>query len=481
MLFNSWQFAIFIPIVFILYWLLPHRFRWVLLFAASYYFYMSWNVKYVVLILFTTCASYFAALFLEKTENEKTRKLILAVTLIACLGVLFVFKYFNWFFESLSAVLSVFSIRLHPITLKWLLPVGISFYTFQTLSYVIDVYRGKVKAERHFGIYATFISFFPQLVAGPIERTSNLLPQIKGEHSFNREQALYGIKLMAVGFFKKMVVADNFAPYVDKIFSDIHNFSGFTLIIAAIMFSIQIYCDFSGYSDIARGASKLMGIELMENFKSPFMSSSIKETWSRWHISLTTWFRDYLYIPLGGSRCSKIRYYFNIFVTFLVSGLWHGASWTYVFWGGLSGLGQIFEDIVGIKSYKKRNFIWALRVILAFTFFYLCAAFFRSETIEDAFFLIGHAFNGISNPIEYLKLGFSMNSWLESGQFAFAARLVIALVPLTLYDYFSLDHDVIAEVSNWKAPARYSLYFAMMIIICMFRAINGVTFVYFQF
>ena len=481
MLFNSWQFAVFLPIVFALYWLLPHRFRWVLLFIASYYFYMSWNVKYVVLILFTTAVSYFAAILLEKTENIKNRKLILAATLVSCLGVLFVFKYFNWFFESLSAVLSLFTIQLQPITLKWLLPVGISFYTFQTLSYVIDVYRGKVKAERHFGIYATFISFFPQLVAGPIERTSNLLPQIREEHVFNSDQAIYGIKLMAVGFFKKMVVADNFAPYVDTIFSDVHSYSGFTLIIAAIMFSIQIYCDFSGYSDIARGTSKLMGIELMENFKSPFMASSIKETWSRWHISLTSWFRDYLYIPLGGSRCGKARYYFNIFVTFLVSGLWHGASWTYVFWGGLSGLGQIFEDIVGIKSYKKRNFIWVIRVALAFTFFYLCASFFRAETIEDAFYLITHAFSGIFQPIEYIRSGFSMNGWLENGGAAFAIRILAALIPLTLYDYFSLDYDVIAEVRKWKAPARYALYFAVMIIICMFRAINGVTFVYFQF
>ena len=482
MLFNSWRFAIFLPIVFILYWALPHRYRWILLFAASYYFYMSWNVKYVVLILFTTAVSYFAAIFLEKTEDTHKKKLILWVTLIACLGVLFVFKYFNWFFESLSAILSIFTIKLQPITLKWLLPVGISFYTFQTLSYVIDVYRGKVKAEHHFGIYATFISFFPQLVAGPIERTQNLLPQIKAEHHFSCEQATYGLKLMAVGFFKKMVVADNFAPYVDTVFADVHSYSGFALLIAAMMFAIQIYCDFSGYSDIARGTSKLMGIELMENFKSPFLSSSVKETWGRWHISLTSWFRDYVYIPLGGSRCSRWRYRLNIFITFLVSGLWHGASWTYVFWGGLSGLGQIFEDIFGIKSYtKKRNGIWVIRVIIAFTFFYLCAAFFRAETISDAFYLISHIPVGLSHPIEYLRSGFTMNNWLDKEYFAFAARFLIGAVPLLIYDYFSLDHDVIAEVSRWKAPARYALYFAVMIVICMFRAANGVTFVYFQF
>ena len=275
--FNSLHFAVFLPLVFALYWSLPHRFRWFLLLLSSYYFYMSWNAKYVFLILFTTVISYAAAILLEENPRHGRRKLILGGTLIACLGVLLLFKYGNFLLESIAGLLSVFAIPFHPVTLRLLLPVGISFYTFQTLSYVIDVYRGRIKAERHFGIYATFVSFFPQLVAGPIERSENLLPQIKAEHQFDYDQASYGMKLMTWGFFKKMVIADNLALYVDRIYNNVLQYYGFSLILATVFFTIQIYCDFSGYSDIARGAAKLMGIELMENFKSPYFSTSIRE------------------------------------------------------------------------------------------------------------------------------------------------------------------------------------------------------------
>ncbi|MBQ4429881.1 MAG: MBOAT family protein, partial [Synergistaceae bacterium] len=280
MLFNSWQFGVFLPIVFALYWSLPHRFRWALILIASYWFYMSWNVKYVVLILFTTGISYIAAIMLERFRNNPhAKKLILTFTLLSCLGVLFVFKYFNFFAGAVADFLQMFALHLHPSTLKLLLPVGISFYTFQTLAYVIDVYRGNTKAEHHFGIYAAFISFFPQLVAGPIERTNNLLPQIKARHDFDYGQAVYGVKLMAWGFFKKLCVADVLAVYSDRVFNDVYNYRGFALILAAGFFTFQIYCDFSGYSDIARGCAKLFGIELMENFRSPYFSASIREFW----------------------------------------------------------------------------------------------------------------------------------------------------------------------------------------------------------
>lgn len=273
MLFNSFAFAIFLPIVFALYWCLPHKYRWVLILIASYYFYMSWNVKYVVLILFTTVVSYVAALLLEKYRNRRYIYIyILTGTLVSCLGVLFFFKYFNFVSESVSDVLQLFAIQTHPITLNLLLPVGISFYTFQTLSYVIDVYRGEVPAERHFGYYAAFISFFPQLVAGPIERTRNLLPQIKAQHEFDYTQASYGLKLMAWGFFKKLCVADVLAVYVDAAYSSLRTQTGFALLFAIFGFTIQIYCDFSGYSDIAIGTAKLFGIELMTNFDSPYFS-----------------------------------------------------------------------------------------------------------------------------------------------------------------------------------------------------------------
>lgn len=353
--FNSLEYAAFLPIVFALYWALPHKFRWVLLLISSYYFYMSWNPRYVVLILFTTAVSYAAALLLEKYRNRASRNVILAGTLISCLGVLFFFKYFNFASESVAAVARYFSFSMQPITLKLLLPVGISFYTFQTLSYVIDVYRGEVKAERNFGIYAAFISFFPQLVAGPIERTANLLPQIKSEKKFDYDLAMHGARQMLWGFFKKVAVADVAATYVNTAYDTLHSCTGFDLCAAILFFSMQIYCDFSGYSDIAIGTAKLFGINLMTNFKSPYFSTSIKEFWSRWHISLSTWFRDYVYIPLGGSRCSKLRNSFNLLVTFLASGLWHGANWTFVVWGGIHGGAQVVEKALGWDRKRRKN------------------------------------------------------------------------------------------------------------------------------
>ncbi|MBR0315952.1 MAG: MBOAT family protein [Synergistaceae bacterium] len=474
MLFNSWQYGIFLPVVFGIYWLLPHRLRWILLFVASYYFYMSWNAKYVVLILFTTIVSYLAAILIEYRKNVTCTppKITLILTLTACLGILFVFKYFNFFSESFVNFAKIFSIQLHPVTLKLLLPVGISFYTFQTLSYVIDVYKGNVKAEKHFGIYATFISFFPQLVAGPIERTNNLLPQIKAKHEFNYEQATYGLKLMAWGFFKKLVIADNLAIYSDKVFNNVYDFKGFALILAAFFFTIQIYCDFSGYSDIARGTAKLFGIELMENFKCPYFSSSIREFWSRWHISLSTWFRDYVYIPLGGNRVGKFRHYFNLMITFMISGLWHGANWTFVIWGGLHGLAQIFENVFTRKpkNYQPHGLERVLKVLITFTFCMFAWVFFRAQNLNEAIYVFGNMFRGFS---VHLGIGIGLMG---------LCRVIMYVLILILWDYFSLERDVIIRVSSLKKPfLRYVFYFGLVTLLIMLRAINNTEFVYFQF
>lgn len=336
MLFNSISYAIFLPIVFSIYWIVPHNIRWIVLLISSYYFYMSWNIQYVLLILFTTLVSYLAALLLERIEENSIKKLLLFITVLICLSILIFFKYFNFFSFNIASFVSFIGIDLDPILLDIILPVGISFYTFQTLSYVIDVYKGDISAERHFGYYATFISFFPQLVAGPIERTRNLLPQIKSKVEFSYKQATYGLKLISWGLFKKIVIADTLAVYVQPVYKNPYEYNGFALLLGSLFFTIQIYCDFSGYSDIAIGSSKLLGINLMRNFHSPYFSSSIKEFWSRWHISLSTWFRDYLYIPLGGNRSGNIRKYLNIIFTFFISGLWHGANWTFVIWGGYS-------------------------------------------------------------------------------------------------------------------------------------------------
>ena len=474
MLFNSLQFAIFFPVVFALYWSLPEKFRVYIILVSSYYFYMSWNAKYVVLILFTTIVSYFAAIMLEKFRLA--RKLILVITLLSCLGVLFVFKYFNFISETLVNFLNMFaSIKLHPVTLKLLLPVGISFYTFQTLSYVIDVYKGQEKAEKNFAAYAAFISFFPQLVAGPIERTKNLLPQIKGSHVFKYEQGVYGLKLILWGLFKKMAVADYLAVWVDKIFANVEAYRGFVLIIAVCFFAVQIYCDFSGYTDIARGCAKLMGIELMVNFRSPYFASSIREYWQRWHISLSTWFRDYVYIPLGGSRVSKFRHYINLLITFMISGLWHGANITFLIWGAVHGLGQIVENFFALN--RRRNFV-SIFCVFAFT----CAAwtFFRAQTLHDVIYIFSHLFDGITSIKSYLYNGIRDLKSIQ-GETKFAA---IFIITLAVWDYISLETDIISWTSKLGTFKRWALYAVLtfLAIISIFSgARNPAEFIYFQF
>lgn len=479
MLFNSWQFGVFLPIVFGLYWSVPQRFKWLLLLIASYWFYMSWNVKYIVLILFTTVISYFAAIFLERYRDSRpVKKFILTFTLVSCLGVLFVFKYFNFFSENFINFMNLFGLKLHPMTLKLILPVGISFYTFQTLAYVIDVYRSEVKAEKHFGIYAAFISFFPQLVAGPIERTSNLLPQIKAAHEFNYEQATYGTKLMTWGFFKKLCVADVVAVYSDRVFNDVYSYRGFALVLAAFFFTVQIYCDFSGYSDIARGCAKLFGIELMENFKSPYFSASIREFWSRWHISLSTWFRDYVYIPLGGNRCGKLRHNANLMITFIVSGLWHGANWTFVVWGAVHGLAQVIENAFVPKRYEPHGFSRTVRVIGTFTFCMFAWVFFRTQNFSEAVYAFSNICNGIGTVIAYLHDGFSNIGMSKLNLFS----LCFPLCVLSVFDYFSLKNDVITDVSKvTNSVARYAFYFGLLTLIIFFRSVSNTEFVYFQF
>jgi D-alanyl-lipoteichoic acid acyltransferase DltB (MBOAT superfamily) len=473
MLFNSMAFAVFLPIVFILYWALPHKFRWFLLLVASYYFYMSWNVKYVFLILFTTVISYSSAILLEKQQNIRTKKLILAGTAILCIGVLLVFKYFNFISSSITSIVNLFSIKLSPVTLNLLLPVGISFYTFQTLSYVIDVYRGDVKAERHFGYYAVFISFFPQLVAGPIERTRNLLPQIKQEHKFDYTQATYGLKLMAWGFFKKLAIADVLSVYVDKAYSSINTCTGLDLLVAVFFFTIQIYCDFSGYSDIAIGTAKLLGINLMKNFNSPYFSTSIKEFWSRWHISLSTWFKDYVYIPLGGNRCSKAKRDRNLMITFLTSGLWHGASWTYVIWGALHGMVQVIENHINIQ--KKSKLAKLISWVVVFVFCNLAWVFFRADTLKGALTVIFNMIGGLKNPSMYFYNCIVLDISSRN-------KIFVTILLLFVYDYASLKVDVIEWLGKQKVCLRWLLYIVVVFqIIINVQTNNETAFIYFQF
>lgn len=435
---------------------------------------MSWNAKYVFLIFITTYTSYLCAILTEK--NREHKKLILTITLIVCLGILFVFKYFNFFFESINYLLGN---KLHSISLNLLLPVGISFYTFQTLSYCIDVYRGDIKAEKHFGYYATFVSFFPQLVAGPIERPDNLLPQLRKEKEFDYNKAVYGLKLMTVGFFKKIVVADNLAYYVDLVYNDLPYYQGFALVLAAFFFTIQIYCDFSGYSDIAKGSAKLLNIDLMDNFKTPYFSTTIKEFWSRWHISLSSWFKDYVYIPLGGNRCSKLRHYFNLLATFLVSGLWHGANITFVIWGGIHGLLQILEDIFHIKKNTKTySFSWFIKVSLIFILMSITWVFFRASNLHDALYIFRHMYDGITN----------LRSYIVSGLYSFGVKapylltmLAIYLIPLFIIDYINVKYDTLTILNNKPMAIRYLAYFVLLLMILLLHYVGEVNFIYFQF
>lgn len=459
------------PVVFVLYWLLPHKYRWALLLISSCYFYMSWNPNYIVLILSATVVSYLAGILLEKAEQPGQRKAILVPAVGVCLSLLFFFKYFNFFSDSVVQLLGVFSIRLHPVTLKVLLPVGISFYTFQTLSYVIDVYRGKVKPEHHFGIYATFVSFFPQLVAGPIERTENLLPQISREKAFRCDQAAYGLKLMAWGFFKKLAIADVLGPLADQAYANLAGCSTLDLLAAVLCFALQIYCDFSGYSDIAIGSAKLLGIDLMTNFRSPYFAKSIREFWSRWHISLSTWFRDYVYIPLGGSRRGKWKTCRNLLITFLVSGLWHGANWTFVVWGGLHGLAQVLEKLLS----KGKQRLPVLRQAGVFLFCCVAWVFFRAESFCDAFYLLSALGRGLAGNgcWQFRVLQIDLPMLLQAA---------VSVTLLGVFDYCSLKTDVIDWVSRRSPVVKWGIYLLLIWLILCFMPVTGSSeFVYFQF
>ena len=466
----------FCLLFFFIYWGIPHKFRWLLLLASSYYFYMSWNVKYVILIFFTTAISFFAAILIENEQRNRNKKAILLVAAILCLGVLFVFKYLNFTISTFAEVVSFVGIKLSPQTIKLLLPVGISFYTFQTISYITDVYRGEIEAEHNFGYYATFISFFPQLVAGPIERTNNLLPQIKTEHFFDYDNASYGLKRILWGLFKKMCIADAIAFYVDSVYASLDANTGFHLFLAVIGFSIQIYCDFSGYSDIAIGTARMLGITLMENFKSPYYSKSIKEFWSRWHISLSTWFRDYFYIPIGGNRRSKFRNAINLFMTFLLSGLWHGANWTFIIWGGIHGAAQLLERMIQ-KSFKFYNRHWLYSIFSWFVVFSFCNiawVFFRAESLKDAIFVISHMFSGICKWKQYL----GNKSGLEYFEYA---KMLFVLIILAGYDLVSLQKDVILWLGEQKIVIRWIVYIFLVMWIFLFASVGEKNFLYFQF
>ncbi len=481
MLFHSVSFAVFLITVFILYCFMPHRFRWFFLLLASYAFYMNLDVGYGFLLLGTTLLTYVLALQLEKAQTLRAKKRCLLGGVLPLVLLLLVFKTASPLIDRINAQIAAGQLALQPITLRILLPAGVSFYFFQSMGYLIDVYRGKVKAEKHFGYYALFVSFFPQLLSGPIGRADSLLPQYKKERPFDYDNVTYGLKLMAWGYFKKLVIADVFATVVDKVYNQPYSYVGLVFIIVTVMFAIEIYCDFSGYSDIAVGCAKLFGIDLMTNFKSPYFSFSIKEFWSRWHISLSTWFRDYVYIPLGGNRVKRWRHCLNLMITFLVSGFWHGSSLTYIFWGGIHGLLQIIETFLYPKKRKGETVVrkkhwWQLPI----TFILLCFTwiFFRANTIQDAFWVIYKLFWDASRPLNYLKTA----AICLDMPYISMAGMFLSTVVLGIYDWISLKQDVIELISRQKCFVRWLIYVLLLAVIALFSNKGIATeFIYFQF
>lgn len=471
MLFNSFEFLIFFPVVCLIYFLLKNnRLRIPFLLIASYYFYMSWKPGYAVLILTSTVLTYLCGLLVEKYSNNKPRqKVFLVISLVINFAILFLFKYFNFIGESITALFSACGVGLQVPNLNVLLPVGISFYTFQAVGYSIDVYRGTIKAERDFLTYALFVSFFPQLVAGPIERAKNLLPQFHEEHTFQYNDAIEGLKQMLWGFFMKLCVADMISEYVDAVFNNVAHHNGTSMVIATFFFTIQIYCDFGGYSNIAIGAARVMGFRLMENFHLPYFSLNIKEFWKRWHISLSSWFMDYVYIPLGGNRVSYPRHLLNLMITFLVSGLWHGANWTFVVWGGLHGIyqviGNMWRKFVHKPEYKST---FAQLISMAFCFVLVAFAwiFFRANNVSDAFTIVTKIFTNPGVPFVDMSV-------LTQG--------VLALIILIFKDTKDQFNWNIHLMHSKYTIVRYLSVIALTVYVLLFGAFAGGQFIYFQF
>lgn len=487
MLFNSLTFLIFLIIVLSLYYILPHKYRWYLLLISSCIFYMAWRIEFIFLILFSSFFNYYIGLLIER--YEKNSKLILTTGLIINFLILFIFKYSIFINHSFMSIYNYFNIPYPIKDFDIILPMGISFYTFQATSYTIDIYRKRYKAEKNILKLSLYIMFFPQLVAGPIERADNLLNQLFLNHKFNIYNISIGIKIMLIGYFKKIVIADRIAILVNTVYNSPYDYNGISFIIATVFFAIQLYCDFSGYSDIAIGCSRLFGINLMDNFKSPYFSKNIKEFWTRWHISLSTWFKDYLYIPLGGNRKGTLRTYYNLMITFLVSGIWHGANWTFILWGGLNGLYQIIGDLknklinligFNIKNQYINKFLNVFRILITFILICFSLIFFRANTVKDAFYIINNLFSDINiiNDIQYLY-NISTELGLNIFEILMVTFCIIILFFIEIFEYKQRIY-----VSLNKAPffIRSIFYYIIAIIIISMGVFsNAGQFIYFQF
>ena len=491
MLFNSYSFMIFFPIVLTIYFVIPKKARYMWLLLASYYFYMGWNVKYAALIAFSTIITYVCGRLLGKTQHKKW---VIGGCLGINLAILFFFKYFDFFMGSVNQVLVKVGVSPLQTGFDIILPVGISFYTFQALGYIIDVYRGDIEPEKNFFRYALFVSFFPQLVAGPIERSKNLLHQVDHVEEirlWNYKRIMDGLMLMLWGYFLKMVIADRAAILVDTVYNQYWMYGSIEIILATFLFGVQIYCDFASYSQIAIGAAKVMGFELMENFNAPYLANSVKDFWRRWHISLSSWFKDYLYIPLGGNRCSRIKKYRNLMITFLVSGLWHGANWTFVIWGGLHGIYQIIGDVLRpVKeklnqklAVKTESFSYKFgQIVITYILVSFTWLFFRAESVSAAFEMVKNIFTKINPWVLYdqslYKLGLDLTE---------VHILVVALVLLILVDCvrFFKGQTIEKFLNEQCLYFRWGVVFFLLFFIFIYGSYgigySAQQFIYFQF
>ena len=496
MSFNSMEFLLFFPVVVLIYFIIPHKVRWVWLLLASYYFYMSWNPKYALLMGTSTVITYLCGILIGRTQQKKSKnqifmkKLWVVLSLVLNLAILFFFKYFYFAVSSINSIFSYLNLAPVQVSFDVILPVGISFYTFQALGYTLDVYRGEIKPEKNLGRYALFVSFFPQLVAGPIERSKNLLHQLREKHTFDLDRVKDGLLLMLWGFFLKIVIADRAAILVDQVYNHYEEYGAVALILATVLFAVQIYCDFSSYSNIAIGAARVMGFHLMTNFEEPYLASSVAGFWRRWHISLSTWFRDYVYIPLGGNRVKKGRWAFNVMVVFLLSGLWHGAGWTFVIWGGLHGAYQIIGGY--LRPWKQK--IWKAmhvnadaasfrigQILVTFLLVDFGWIFFRSNSLDQAKTIIRKMFVEFEWP--QLSLNYLTTLGLDYQQLMILLGAVLVLAVVSLCHYRGIHiRPLIERQQLWF---RWSCYLSLLFAVLSF-GILGVRyttspFLYFQF
>jgi D-alanyl-lipoteichoic acid acyltransferase DltB (MBOAT superfamily) len=474
MLFNSSEFAFFFPIVTTIYFLLPYRGQWLFLLFASCVFYMAFIPKYILILFALILIDYAAGLAIASTQTPRRKRAILLISLCSNVGLLAAFKYFNFFAVNLTEFSKLIGWNYSLQTLSWILPIGLSFHTFQSMAYTIEVYYGRREPERHLGIYALYVLFYPQMVAGPIERPQNLLPQLHEPHRFDYDRAVSGVKLMMSGMLKKVVVADHLAALVNPVYNHPQLYSGWSALVATWFFAFQIYCDFSGYSDIARGAARVMGFDLMVNFNYPYIARSVSEFWRRWHISLSTWFRDYLYLPLGGNRVAMWRRSINVMIVFLVSGFWHGANWTFLVWGGLHGLYVLTERFFGIGADSARAGVWKRRLDVFITFQLVCLAwiFFRIDNVHDGMFMVRQIATSLLHPATLLT------SDLDPRSVVAGVTLVGALL---LFEAISRRKPLWEWTALQPVWVRWPLYYACVLLLMRAARVTPQTFIYFQF